>query len=191
MRRAKPDQDPWPALALSEDRALWRDSLSLVETVRPNEVSERPAERPKTLTWISDLALESKLDRKATVPLDLIGLCTDRAKVLFWRHERLPLPLEYMDKKPLLDKLREALKLCEDVAEALRMSARELARFLLAPRCDQRGAPKPNPDEINSLVNSIAINVAIGPNWKGRSSNSWSTSRVIEPSMLMASPFMG
>jgi len=155
--KAKVGQDPWPALALREDRALWRDSLSLFETVRPNQTQERPGTRPKTLDWVNDLAREGKLDRKSAVPLDLIGLCTDRAKVLFWRHERLPLPLEYLDDKALLDKLKHALNLCEDAAGALRMSARELARFLLAPNCDQRDAPKPNPDEVKSLASSIAI----------------------------------
>jgi CRISPR system Cascade subunit CasA len=162
--KAKPRQDPWPALAFREDRALWRDSLSLFESARPNQAREPAWRRPKTLNWISDLASEAKLNKEAVVPLDLMGLCTDRAKVLFWRHERLPLMLQYLDNQPpLLDKLKEALKVSEDVARHLRMSSRILAKFLLAPNSDEAGVPQPNVDEINLLADNFAIERSYWP----------------------------
>ena len=36
----------------------------------------------------------------------------------FWRHESLPLPLEYLDDETLVDSLKLSLALAEDIASA-------------------------------------------------------------------------
>ncbi len=154
--KAKSNQDPWPAVLLREERAMWRDSLSLIESVRPNQSSQEEGDRPKILGWISDLTGCGALSRNSIVPLDVMGLSTDRAKVLFWRHERLPLPLEYLDNKAPLHRLKDALEVCEAAGKDLGMSIWELSRYLLAPNCDQGGAASANPDEVKSLARSFA-----------------------------------
>jgi CRISPR system Cascade subunit CasA len=143
-------------LGFKTDKALWRDSHALFQQV------DDSSKRPDVFNYLArvDRSHSTQLHEDRPLSFSAFGLVTEigrPASVTMWRHERLPLPLEYLDNKPLLDSLKRALNVCEDVAEALRVSARELAKFLLAPNCDQRDAPKPNPDEVNSLVNSIAI----------------------------------
>jgi CRISPR system Cascade subunit CasA len=83
------------------------------------------------LTWLSDLATEDTLRRSQMLPVDFLGISTDRAKPLFWRHERLPLPLEYLDAKELQEQLQKAIKLAEETYQALRTSTYLLAKALI------------------------------------------------------------
>lgn len=102
-------QDPWPPLGFREDKASWRNSVALLQSV------EEDQERPKTIDWIYDLVLEGTLGGQAVFPLDIYGLSTDKALVRFWRHERLPLPLAYLADDQLVGRLRQGLELAEDV----------------------------------------------------------------------------
>jgi CRISPR system Cascade subunit CasA len=110
-RNLKPakGQDPWPPLGFREDKASWRNSLALLQSV------EEDQDRPKTVSWLSDLVQEGALDRRAVFPLDVYGVSTDKALVRFWRHERLPLPLAYLDDADLLSTLKDGLDLAESV----------------------------------------------------------------------------
>jgi len=75
-------QDPYPPLVFRDERALWRDSTTLLATTRGK------AWRPATLSWLDDLGLKRRLKRTA-LPLDVLGMRSDQAKVLAWHHERL------------------------------------------------------------------------------------------------------
>jgi CRISPR system Cascade subunit CasA len=99
-QKATGEQDAWPPLRFQEGRALWRDSTALFQSA--NE--ERS--RPETFQWLDDLSVGGHLDRGLVLPVDVMGLRTDRAKVLFWRHERLPLPLEYLHNDTLILKAK-------------------------------------------------------------------------------------
>ncbi len=114
VRNTRPGEDPWPAIGFQEGRAVWRDSLALFQSVS----GER--QRPKVLDWLNDLAFDGHVERSQTLPLDLYGMTTDRANVLLWRHERLPLPLEYLSNDKLLDKLRVALDVAEETSTLFR-----------------------------------------------------------------------
>ncbi len=124
-------QAPWPPVTFQEKRALWRDSLSLFQSVEEKQA------RPKTLDWLNDLVSEGVLARSQTLQMDMLGLSTDRAKVNFWRHEHLPLPLAYLDNDDLLSKLRVALDIAENAGKALWGSARFLCKLLSLPNWDQ------------------------------------------------------
>lgn len=102
-------QSPWVPVTFHEDRALWRDSLALMQPLDPDR------ERPKTINWLNDLVQEGILASSQLLNLDLLGLSVDRAKVFFWRHERLPLPLAYLQERELLGKLKDGLALTEEV----------------------------------------------------------------------------
>ncbi|OGO02862.1 MAG: type I-E CRISPR-associated protein Cse1/CasA [Chloroflexi bacterium RBG_13_53_26] len=106
-------QDPWPPVAFQEDKALWRNSVNLFQSV------EEERARLKILGWVSDLVEEDKLPRQAVYNLALMGLVTSKAKISLWRHERLPLPLQYLEDEDLVDALKEALELAEDVGKLL------------------------------------------------------------------------
>jgi CRISPR system Cascade subunit CasA len=111
--RAQPGQDPNPPLGFQADRALWRDSLALVQSVGAD------ATRPKTFDWLARLAADGIISMTRKLPLDALGLAADRAKLLFWRHERLTLPLPYLDERAATGgRLRTALGGALDLAES-------------------------------------------------------------------------
>jgi CRISPR system Cascade subunit CasA len=81
------------------------------------------------------------------------GLCTDKAKVNFWRHETLPLPLAYLDQPLLVESLKRVLSLANEVAnQAVRKASWAAAASLLTPGEEQR----PDTDRVRSLVDSLA-----------------------------------
>jgi CRISPR system Cascade subunit CasA len=108
-------QDPYPPLAFQQEKALWRDSLSLFKA------TENSKTKPKIIVWLSYLAEEDKIPWSNTYHLAVMGLVTSKAKVSLWRHERLPLPLKYLEEKNenLLGKLRDALDVAENVGRLL------------------------------------------------------------------------
>jgi CRISPR system Cascade subunit CasA len=136
--RAKEKESPWFAVGFDESKALWRDSLALFQSVAEKQ------SRPRMLNWLHDLAIERVISRATILPIDFFGFAVDQAKPLFWRHERLLLPLAYLDNPELLTMLGEALTVAEAVAEALRDSLKALARLLLSPQADEPNGRKPD-----------------------------------------------
>lgn len=125
--KAPPDQDPWPALRFREDRALWRDSLALLQSVADQR------QRPAVLDHVNNRIEEGMLRREARLDLTAIGLCSNQAKMIFWRHERQPLPLRYLADPALLDHLGQCLAVAEQVASDLQAALWRLAEEMLAP----------------------------------------------------------
>ena len=142
---AKGQQDPWPVVTLREDRALWRDSHALMSSANAESV------QPKTLTWLADLASEGIIPDSQIVPVDVLGLGSTRAKIEFWRHERLPLPLAYLKDKQLADTLREVLELTETTAQNLNRAMWAMATRMLAAD----PARKPSAEDVRSLSDHL------------------------------------
>ena len=124
--RATPGGNPWPVVTFTEERGLWRDSFALMHSA--NEDSKPP----KVLEWLAELASEDILPHFAILPVDAFGMESNRSKVLAWRHERLPLPLEYLDDRSLVASLKEALELTESTAQDLREVIWSMAKNILA-----------------------------------------------------------
>ncbi len=122
--KPKPNEPAWLPVGFSKQRVLWRDSHCLLQSFAKSS-------RPKTINWLSDLVAEGILERSQIIPIDLFGLSTDKAKRLFWRHESLPIPLEYLDRKELVDRLLESVTKAEDVERELWSSVRYLAQTLI------------------------------------------------------------
>ena len=144
-QNASGKQDPFSPVGFNEDRVLWRNSLALFEFTA--EVTERPT----TLSWLNELVDLGILNSATVYPLDLYGLSSDRAKVMLWRHERLPLPLQLLGNMALLAGLRNALQHAENVNSALRSAVLQYARFTLI-RMDAKQPNKQQKDEIKNLA---------------------------------------
>ncbi len=127
FEKATRNQEPWLAIAFTEDRALWRDMLSLVQSVDEKSV------RPRTMDWLADLRSRGVFEENRALQLSAYGLCSDRARIDFWRHEALPLPLAYLSDEELVSSLGNALSLAEDAGNRLRESTWLLARLVLVP----------------------------------------------------------
>lgn len=124
---AKGDQDPWPALGFQEDRAIWRDSLVLFQSIQAQQA------RPRMLDWLAELVAGGILPAEAPLSLEMFGLASNQAKPLFWRHERLPLPTAYLRDQALLEQLRIALDWAEQGKNILNHALQLLAERRLAP----------------------------------------------------------
>jgi CRISPR system Cascade subunit CasA len=91
FRRDK--KDAFLAVRFNEFRDLWRDSAPLFQVSEKHQVYDRA---PTCLHTLAAFELKEILPRSAPYRLSAFGLCTDKAKVNFWRHESLPLPLADM-----------------------------------------------------------------------------------------------
>ncbi len=164
-----PGQDPYQPLGFRDDKALWRDSVTILQSVAstplvaqdPDRAADALETRPRTLNWLDDLSIPDELGRRI-LNLDMLGMRADKASVLAWRHERLPLPLAYLRQDPNVDVslffgLREALHLAEYSGQAVQRGARELARTLLAPESDRSDTRQPQEGDISRLAASLGL----------------------------------
>jgi CRISPR system Cascade subunit CasA len=146
MAYRRDEKAGWRALRLSEDRELWRDSAALFQIAK-----DGPSKRPECFDWLQAQVNEGFLSRRQRYDFAVFGLCTDKAKVHFWRHERMPLPLAYLDDADLVKSLGDTLASAEDAARALRDSVHDLATTVLAP-----AGGRPDKDRVRAFVNSLA-----------------------------------
>ena len=88
--------------------------------------------------------------------VDACGLCARQAKIDFWRHERMPLPLDYLSDECLVEDLRSALDKSEKVAEALASALRRFAATILAPT-----GTRPDWDAVRDCIRHLGTNSAL------------------------------
>ncbi len=147
---------PPAALRFLATRDLWRDSVAILEA------AGRTGEAPLCVNWISTLVESGHLDKATRRTVVAAGMASDQAKVLFYRAERLPLPLAYLsaDRQPLLVDLRTAINRAEAVSKHLWGAAQTLARDLLVdPAATAAGAESKQPrrEDLNQLSNAWQI----------------------------------
>ncbi len=131
----KEGEKVWAFLSFDENKALWRDSLSLIQSIAEKQ------ERPKIFSWLNELIEKNILSRKAILPLDFYGLkAGDKpGKLKFWRHERIVLPVEFLDDEKgnkLRRELGKSLKFAEDVSKNLIAAKKRFATHLLATQIE-------------------------------------------------------
>lgn len=150
--KAKADEHPYYLLSFRQERAMWRDSTVLLGEA---------GLRPKTFAWLGSLVTAGELANDAQYRVSLSGLCSDRAKIFYWRQERLPLPLAYLNDAALRAILGRALALAGETAYALTTAARTFAGWYFVPQqsADAKAAQKQvsgRKDDVNALVESLA-----------------------------------
>jgi CRISPR system Cascade subunit CasA len=134
----------------NEHRDLWRDSAALFQVSEKHQEYDRA---PMCLHTLAAPELREVLPRSARYRLSAFGLCTDKAKVNFWRHETLPLPLAYLESPVLVESLKRALSLAEAVAaEALRPATWAAAANWLTASPEM----KSDTDRVRAVVDSFA-----------------------------------
>ncbi|PKO05841.1 MAG: type I-E CRISPR-associated protein Cse1/CasA [Chloroflexi bacterium HGW-Chloroflexi-3] len=112
------------------DRALWRDSASLFRYERQDEGTNLDEVIPiETVLNLRKLIKRNVLPMDKTFFLQAVGMASDKAKILFYRSEELPLPLEYVNDRNLLFKLHSALSYAEKISHKLFGAIREFARI--------------------------------------------------------------
>ena len=142
VQRDKKGEVTYSFLYFNSDKALWRDYDSLLKREGDK------AAPPKVIEWLDQLTEYGFLDRSYPVRLMATGMLADQAKVLFYRQEIMPLPLDLLRKEDLVPGIRSALRRAEEIASKLRNTLNILAAEVL-----QRGAAgKPDNSVRNNLV---------------------------------------
>ncbi len=142
-------RSPWIPVGFRAERAVWRDAHSLMGKFENQSV------RLPILDWLGMLTDEG-LDEATHLALDVAGLCTDRAKLLSWHAEQLPLPFAILSQAALCVQIKRALEAAESGENALRRATRHLAGRLLVPQ-DRAGGEARAPDKkaVSHLTDSL------------------------------------
>ncbi len=133
-------------LRFNEDRALWRDSAALFSLTRPDY---RP---PLVFNWLAELVGDEIIRKEQTRRMLALGMANDQAKVEFFRAERWPLPLAYLQEAPLVEALQMALEMAEAASNQLWGAARTLATLFICPEADQEGAHQPDRRDLDKVM---------------------------------------
>jgi len=86
---------------LVEHRELWQDTATLLQS------------RPEVLRWATNMM------PCGGVGLDVIGQCLKQSSVRMWRHDHLPLPVEYLQDQELVGVLASVLELADKAGKSL------------------------------------------------------------------------
>lgn len=117
-----------------KDRAVWRDSAALFASIHLDDYLP-----PVQLDWLARFVSQGFLQENRLYDLEISGYAKKTASqptIYYWRRERLPLPLAYLDDEhgpSLVNALSQALQLAEDVGRALDYALLVMGRFLI--RC--------------------------------------------------------
>ena len=159
----KDSQEPFQPLGLRPDRALWRDSHILFQQIgEQGTESKALTKRPEIFNHLAQIEMarrRGEIEARPGYAFAAYGFATEigkAASVIFWARERLPLPLSYLIEPQLVDELRFALGLADDVFAALHESIRALAKLLAAPLSDDRNARQPDPNDVRNIANSFS-----------------------------------
>ncbi|MBN1877692.1 MAG: type I-E CRISPR-associated protein Cse1/CasA [Anaerolineae bacterium] len=130
----KKKETGWIPLRLKEDRALWRDAGALFR-LQQRENDDARYRPPQAFEQLAQHVEDGDLERAQTYNYITLGLSNSNARLDFFRHERMPLPLAYFAKgnEVLEEQLHYALQAAEDVAMALKKAGRDLARWIVSP----------------------------------------------------------
>ncbi|RIK38481.1 MAG: hypothetical protein DCC58_16575 [Chloroflexi bacterium] len=169
--KATEGENPYPPLSFVEDRALWRDSLALFQSVNTRTA------RPGMIDWLAHLVSADLLEETRLHSLTAYGLATDQGKVFFWRRETMPLPLQLINDYALTDRIEQALAIAERVGTLFEIGADDdlktnakgkkvrvprpmqvFAESILAP-----GDRSPDPGDVARLVDALEPAAAYWP----------------------------
>lgn len=129
----------WLPWRFDRHRPWWRDSLYLLSATGSQ------VQRPAVMDWVAHLADGGLLPPHWRFSISLLGLCSERAKVFSWRHQRQAVPLSYLADEDLCADLARAIQQAESVYQALRAS------FWLLARLQAGGQPGSQPPQTLTL----------------------------------------
>ena len=134
-------------MQFSENRALWRDSATLLRFR-----TEDQGHPPRVFLWLADLLEAELLEAAATYRFMALGMASNKARIDFYREEHVPLPVRYLQQENLVDHLRNAITLAENVCSTLMRAVARLATLLLAPSADEPNGRSPDKKDVDNLL---------------------------------------
>lgn len=155
----------WVPLVIRNNRSLWRDSTAILQQAgREGESAPLALTRSRSFDWLATLETEGELGTNAaTLAVEVFGVESDQAKLNSWKHEHLPLPLEYLTAPQLTVGLGYALALAEDVGRLLEWTTSTFAELALASESDEGGRKADRAKGVTPLRESIDVGASYWP----------------------------
>lgn len=140
----KPYNSEGEPIPLQRHKAAWRDLHSLL-AIQSN--------RNRTVLALSHAARSGI----AGAQLNVAGIARgdEVAKILFWRHERMPVPAAMLADTNLIERLGGLLAEAENAAGALYFRARRIAKLYLSPDAESPDGRQPDKGEVAKVVEAI------------------------------------
>jgi CRISPR system Cascade subunit CasA len=135
---------------LQEGKALWRESHALLGLL-----SHKYGKEPGVIAFLAKTGT-----RQTTV--HVLGAKADNNSIALWRHERLPLPLAYLEDRDLLNGLKPALDTSKKVGITLSWATDLFARLALN-HPESGSLKKQAKKEVDNLVKSLNLEAAYWP----------------------------
>ncbi len=133
------------ATGFSEERAVWRDCHAFLRFADADG-----SRAPRTILQLARFELRQVLGASRTVPLDVLGMLGDKAKIKMTRHEELAIPAPVLADPERIDRIRRATELTEGAGAAVGAAVAAAARAVLAP-----GERTPEKGDVTALVRSL------------------------------------
>lgn len=151
----------WKPVAFDTDRVLFRDATALFRIADKDRSLHEP---PVACDQLAALVVRRVLPPERRYAFDVFGLVSNQAKVLLFRHERVPLPPSFLTDPDRVGALRECLELAESVSRALRGALRELSQAALSPAYDpaKKQGRQPLGEDVTKLMSATG---ALGAFW--------------------------
>ena len=143
----------WVPLSLSQERAVWRDSHTLLQA------TSGEIKRPGAIDFLAGIETSGdgrRVRASEAYRLSVTGIASEPGKsaaVVMWRHERLPLPVKYLRDEDLVAALKRAIELAESVERVLQEATWALSRLLIAPAETQMFQKQ----DVENLSNHLSV----------------------------------
>jgi CRISPR system Cascade subunit CasA len=134
----------WRPVGVDIQKEPWRSLTALIQTTEESKGT-------MTLRSAGALVREGTLPSQALYRLDVIGMCSEKAKIHLWKHARLPLPASYLTNELLVAHLGQAISVAEMIERNLEAGIWELAKQLLYPAPEA----KPDKDAVRQMTTSF------------------------------------
>jgi CRISPR system Cascade subunit CasA len=137
------------AIQFRENRDLWRDSAALFQFGETDQFRG-----PTCLHTLGNLVSEGHLSGSDRYRVMVAGAKVESGQpnLIYWRHETLPLPLAYLQRPELVEKLKSVLELAEIVADDLAHAAKRAVEVRLVAQTGQR----PDGKRVRQVLDSFA-----------------------------------
>ncbi len=131
-------------LRFKEDRSLWRDSASILDS--------NQGELPIAVKWVHNVVMN--FHELPKICLQTFGSCTEpgKKKIYFYGGEQFKYPASILENKPLIGQVQIALHEAEGIGYGLKISLRKMAEILLALESDSPEGRKPDAGDVDKLV---------------------------------------
>lgn len=125
-REDRKDKKAYYTLGLKEDKGLWRESHAIFQQAKTDDrrnLFDHLAE-------IEGFIREGEIEGEKKYSISIFGIINNKASVLQWAHERLPLPLAYLKDNELLNKLEKSIDCAVKFGGILQDSIKKLRKNL-------------------------------------------------------------